>query len=171
MCIPAAESLAIARYLSEKHAGQGTELYPAQPAQRAAVDQWMEVMAHWYDHPAAVLASERWYYPKFGGRPCNEAVAADSFRKLEAVADVYEAHLARAGNKYFGGDTFTLADVAHMPETNYLEVGAPEDFAKLVGSRKHLREWWSDVSARPAWKKYKDLAAEFMAKTQPKPKA
>lgn len=155
-----AESRAIARYLAEKYAGQGTDLYPADPAHRAKVNQWTEAGAHNYDRAASALASERWYVPTYLGKPSDEAVVAEQVAKLEAVLDVYEAHLAQ--NEYLAGDAFSLADLAHMGVTRYLQFAAPADFEKLLASRKCVRRWWDSVCARPAWKKYNALAEEYI---------
>ncbi|KAJ6752717.1 GLUTATHIONE S-TRANSFERASE F12 [Salix koriyanagi] len=77
-----------------------------------------------------------------------------SRRKLEKVLDVYEKRLSRS--KYLAGESFTLADLSHMPATRYLisEAG----LGHLVKDRKKLNAWWEDISSRPSWKKMIDLA-------------
>eukprot|EP00246_Nothoceros_aenigmaticus_P017862 TRINITY_DN901_c0_g3_i1.p1 TRINITY_DN901_c0_g3~~TRINITY_DN901_c0_g3_i1.p1 ORF type:complete len:252 (+),score=40.34 TRINITY_DN901_c0_g3_i1:64-756(+) len=159
------ESRAIARYIADKYAGQGADLYPKAAAKRALVDQWMEVEAHWYGIPASAIAGERWYAPTFLGKPGDEAVVAENVKKLEAVLDIYEAHLTK--NKFFGGDEFTLADIVHMSLTNYLEFAAPKDFAGLMEGKTHVQSWWKNVTARPSWKKYEAELMAYVAKAHP----
>ena len=59
-------------------------------------------------------------------------------------------------SKYLAGDSFTLADLSHLPATRYLvnEAG----LGHLVKDRKKLNAWWEDISSRPAWKKLMNLA-------------
>ena len=73
--------------------------------------------------------------------------------KLEKVLDVYEEHLSK--NKYLAGDFFSMADLSHLPLTDYLVNVAKR--GKGVTSRKHVNAWWEDISSRPAWKKVLEL--------------
>lgn len=159
MLVPA-ESRAIARYLAEKYAGQGTDLYPKELAQRAAVEQWIEVQGQNFEPPMFAIAIQRWGLPLFFKVPADEAVIAENFKKLEAVLDVYEAHLSKS--KYLAGDLFSLADLSHIAMTNFFLYACPDEYAKLFPPRKHVQEWWDDVQSRPSFKKYKNGADEYM---------
>ncbi|XP_078158108.1 glutathione S-transferase 3-like [Carex rostrata] len=64
------------------------------------------------------------------------------------IADVYEPHLAK--NKYMAWDNFSFLDLYHMPDV-YLILKTPK--ADVINSRLHVKAWWDDISARPAWKK------------------
>lgn len=75
-------------------------------------------------------------------------------QKLEKVLDVYEQRLSKS--KYLAGESFTLADLSHLPGIRYLvnEAG----MYHLVKEREHVNAWWQDISSRPAWKKLMELA-------------
>ncbi|KAI4329757.1 hypothetical protein MLD38_028105 [Melastoma candidum] len=69
--------------------------------------------------------------------------------KLGKVLDVYESRLGQS--KYLAGETFTLADLHHLPTLSLL-MGTP-GARKLIESRPNIAAWASDILARPAWTK------------------
>lgn len=75
-------------------------------------------------------------------------------QKLEKVFDVYEQRLSKSN--YLAGDSFTLADLSHLPGIRYLISEAGLGY--LVTEKKNVNAWWEDVSNRPAWKKLMKLA-------------
>ncbi len=51
---------------------------------------------------------------------------------------------------YIGGDSFSIADIAHVPYTHYaIQAGVSEP----IDSRPHVKAWWKRISERPAWQK------------------
>lgn len=142
------ESRAINRYIALRYKETGPDLLPAKsPAQIAAVETWLEVEAHQFSPPVAKLSFEVLVKPMLGMVTDQAAVDAEA-EKLGKVLDVYEERLSK--EKYFAGGEFTLVDVNHMPYVNNLMMTPKAD---LVTSRPHLKAWWEDVSARPAWQK------------------
>ncbi|XP_074560897.1 glutathione S-transferase 3-like [Curcuma longa] len=143
------ESRAINRYIAAKYAEAGTDLLLSggTPAERAAVEIWLEVESQEFGPHIASLVFEAFIKPKLGKTTDEQVVEAEA-AKLEKVLDVYEARLAQS--KYLAGLHFTLADLNHIPYINYL-MKTPK--AELVTSRPHLLAWWEDISARPAWVK------------------
>ncbi|URD77798.1 Glutathione S-transferase [Musa troglodytarum] len=143
------ESRGINRYIATKYAEAGPDLLLSGGtlAERAAVDLWLEVESQQFGPPIAALVYEALIKPMLGGAT-DAAVVEAQAAKLEKVLDVYEARLAQS--KYLAGAEFTLADLNHIPYTNYL-MKTPK--ASLVTSRPHLLAWWQDVSSRAAWKK------------------
>lgn len=85
--------------------------------------------------------------PLMGGSP-DPVVVDKHAHQLAKVLDVYEAHLA--GNKYLAGDEFTLADANHASYLLYLSK-TPK--AGLVADRPHVKAWWENIAARPAFQK------------------
>lgn len=77
--------------------------------------------------------------------------------KLEKVFDVYEERLSKS--KYLAGETFTLADLSHLPGIRYLIDEAK--LGHLVTERKKVNAWWEDISNRPSWKKLMQLASDY----------
>lgn len=118
---------------------------------------WLEVESQNY-HPAiAPIVVELVFNPMRGGAP-DQAVVAASVAKFEKVLDIYDAHLAKS--KYLAGDFFSLADLSHLPYTNYLIALAKK--GDLIESRPHVKAWWADISSRPAWKKVGEVVAAWM---------
>ncbi|KAH9288945.1 hypothetical protein KI387_033062, partial [Taxus chinensis] len=146
------ESRAIIRYYAMKYEGQGTPLLGKTLEERAMVEQWLEVEAQNYAEPIYTLVGNLFFAPKVGLPVDLEAVERDE-PKLGKVLDVYEQRLSKS--KYLAGDFFSLADLTHLPFTHYLvnKIGK----AYLVKERKHVNEWWEDISSRPAWKKVLEL--------------
>ncbi|KAG6489400.1 glutathione S-transferase 3-like [Zingiber officinale] len=144
------ESRAINRYIATKYAEAGPDLLLSggTPAERAAVEIWLEVESQQFGPPIASLVFEALIKPILVKATADEAIVEAQAAKLEKVLDVYEARLAQ--NKYLAGEHFTLVDLNHIPYTNYL---LKTSKAALVTSRPHLLAWWKDVSARPAWVK------------------
>ncbi|TYH82761.1 hypothetical protein ES332_D02G084100v1 [Gossypium tomentosum] len=60
-------------------------------------------------------------------------------------------------NKYLVGDFFSLADLSHLPFTQYLVGQMGKEYMKT--SRKHVSAWWDDISSRPSWQKVLQLYA------------
>jgi glutathione S-transferase len=140
-----AESRAINRYIASKYKSEGADLLP--PAPSAKLEVWLEVESHHFYPNASPLVYNLLVKPMMGGAP--DPVAVDKHaHQLARVLDVYEAHLAE--NRYLAGDEFTLADANHMSYLLYLSK-TPK--AGLVAERPHVRAWWEDIAARPAFKK------------------
>ena len=87
------------------------------------------------------------------GLPADENLIKESEEKLGKVLDVYEERLSKS--KYLAGDFFSLADLSHLPFTQYL-VG-PMEKEHMIRDRKHVSAWWDDISNRPSWKKVLEL--------------
>ncbi|KAF9624744.1 hypothetical protein IFM89_013282 [Coptis chinensis] len=146
------ESRAIIRYYAAKYADRGPNLIGNTLEERALVDQWIEVEAHNFDDLVFGIVFNLVILPKMG-KPGDIAVAHVSEQKLEKVLDIYEERLSKS--KYLAGDSFTLADLTHLPATKHLmnEAG----MSHLIKGRKYLNAWWEDISSRPAWKKLMKL--------------
>ncbi|KAF7025675.1 hypothetical protein CFC21_037834 [Triticum aestivum] len=136
------ESRAINRYIATKY---GAALLPTPSAK---LEAWLEVESHHFYPPARALVYELVIKPILGA-PTDAAEVDKNAADLAKLLDVYEAHLA-AGNKYLAGDAFTLADANHM---SYLFMLTKSPKAGLVASRPHVKAWWEEISARPAWAK------------------
>lgn len=113
----------------------------------ALVSVWMEVEAQQFEPAASKLNWEIFYKPFFG-MTTDPAAVAENETKLAQVLDIYESRLAQS--KYLGGDSFTLADLHHLPNLHLLLVTQSK---KLIESRPHVSAWAADITARPAWAK------------------
>ncbi|THF96585.1 glutathione S-transferase PARB-like [Camellia sinensis] len=141
------ESRAITQYISHTNPNKGNQLICQDPKKMAIMSVWMEVEAHEFDPPSSKLAWEQAFKPMFG-MTTDVAVVEENEAKLAKVLDIYEARLAQS--KYMGGDCFTLVDLHHLPNIQYL---MDTQSKKLFDSRPHVRTWCSDILARPNWLK------------------
>ncbi|KAK6127401.1 hypothetical protein DH2020_038861 [Rehmannia glutinosa] len=125
----------------------GTPLVYHDPKEMAVLFVGMQVESQHYDPPAGKLAWELAIKP-FLGMPTDEAVVEEQEVQLAKVLDVYEYRLAQS--KYVSGDSFTLADLHHLPTLHYL-MGTRAK--AVIDARPHVSAWCADILARPAWQK------------------
>ncbi|CAL5419776.1 unnamed protein product [Camellia sinensis] len=146
------ESRAIIRYYAEKYKSQGTELLGKTIEERGLVEQWLEAEAHNF-HPHIYNLTIQILFSSKMGFTADEKLIQESEEKLGKVLDIYENRLSKS--KYLAGDFFSLADLSHLPFTQYL-VG-PMGKEYMVKNRKNVSAWWDDISSRPSWKKVLQL--------------
>ncbi|GAV61746.1 GST_C domain-containing protein/GST_N domain-containing protein [Cephalotus follicularis] len=147
------ESRAIIRYYATKYADRGPNLTGTTLEERALVDQWLEVEAHNFNDLVYNLVLQLVILPRMG-KPGDLALAHTNVQKLEKVLDVYEERLSKSG--YLAGESFSLADLSHLPAIRYLTTEA--GLGHLVTERINVNSWWKNISNRPAWKKLMKLA-------------
>jgi len=148
------ESRAITQYIAHTYADKGTQLLKMEDSKKMAVmSVWMEVEAHQFDRSTGKLAFEVVFKPMFG-MTTDPAAVAEEEAKLNKILDVYEARLAQS--KYIGGDSYSLADMHHLPNMGYL---METSYKSYFESRPHVNAWSKDILARPAWAKTKALKA------------
>jgi glutathione S-transferase len=135
------ESRSIIRYLDEKL--DGPKLVPAGVHDRARMDQWMSVEYSYFSDPVLKIMRQ----VLFGNTPNMDVVKA-ARESISSVLDVTEKALTH--HPYFGGETFSLADISWMPYVQYLFAAEQGD---LFTSRPAMNAWWERVSTRPSWKK------------------
>ncbi|KAK9055818.1 hypothetical protein SSX86_026903 [Deinandra increscens subsp. villosa] len=145
------ESRAITKYVAEAYADKGTSLKSKDLKKSAIEGVWAEVEAQKFDPATAKLTWELFFKPLFG-MTTDEAVVEEFSKKLEPVLDVYEARLTEC--KYLGGDSFSLADLHHLPNTQVL-MGTK--VKSQFDARPHVSAWAADILARPAWVKVTSL--------------
>ncbi|KAL8542388.1 hypothetical protein ACS0TY_003307 [Phlomoides rotata] len=134
------ESRAIIRYYAEKYRSQGTELLGKTIEERGLIEQWLETEAHNFQPPLYDLGVQLLFGPKLGLQ-LDQKRAQENEERL-------------SNSKYLVGDMFSLADLSHLPFANFL-VSSMKEY--LIRDRKHVSEWWDDISSRPSWKKVLQL--------------
>ncbi|CAI0403561.1 unnamed protein product [Linum tenue] len=152
------ESRAIMRYYAAKYKLQGTDLLGGTVEETGLVDQWLEVEAHNFNPHIYSLTIQIMFYPAVG-TPTDEKAVAESEAKLGKVLDVYEQRLSES--KYLAGDFFSLADLSHLPFTQYLVGPIGKEY--MIRSRKHVSAWWDDISGRDSWKRVLELESKGWA--------
>ncbi|KAF6142661.1 hypothetical protein GIB67_015147 [Kingdonia uniflora] len=79
----------------------------------------------------------------------DAAVVKEQETKLGQVLYVYEAWLGQS--KYLGGDSFSLADLHHLPNMQYLW-GTPTK--SVFEARPHVKAWATNIIGHPALAKF-----------------
>ncbi|KAL5984068.1 hypothetical protein ACLOJK_018170 [Asimina triloba] len=152
MCL-IAESRAICRYVAEKYAEQGNKsLYGKNLLEKASIDQWVEAEGQTFDPPSSVLLFQLAIAPRMKLKQ-DPALIAQNEEKLEKVLDVYEGRLGEF--RFLAGDEFTLADLSHLPNTQYLVHST--DRGGMFTCRKNVKRWWGEISGRSSWKKVLEI--------------
>ncbi|KAK8654328.1 hypothetical protein V6N13_128299 [Hibiscus sabdariffa] len=142
------ESRASANYVAHEFADKGTQLLISGSNKEVAVlELWKEVEAHQFNTPSSKVVWELFFKP-FLGMATDAAVVEENETQLGKVLDVYETRLTQS--KYLASDNFTLADLYHLPNIQYL-LATPAK--KLFESRPHVDAWVKEITARPAWSK------------------
>lgn len=148
------ESRAIVRYIADKYAAQGTiGLLGKSLAERAVIEQWMEVESQTYNPPSSFLVFQLAFAPLWG-IPQNQTEIAKNEEKFSKALDVYEKRLSES--KYLAGDEFSIADLSHLPNTEYIVEATGK--AELITSRKYVNAWWENISSRDSWKKIREMS-------------
>ncbi|MCL7041389.1 hypothetical protein MKW94_030152 [Papaver nudicaule] len=152
------QSRAITAYISHKYQS-GTDLFRHDNVEEAAmVGVWVEVESQQFNPPADTIIYNLLVKP-FIGQTTDQSAVDASVVKLGLVLDVYEARLSNS--KYLACDSFTLADLHHIPYIHYL---FKTPHADLITSRAHVNAWWEDISARPSFVKVAEQVDAFIPK-------
>ncbi|XP_058115548.1 glutathione S-transferase F8, chloroplastic-like isoform X2 [Magnolia sinica] len=140
-------------FVTEKYAEQGNKaLYGTNLLERASIDQWLEAEGQSFNPPSSTLVFQLAFAPRMKLKQ-DPAVIAQSEEKLGKVLDVYERRLGES--KFLAGDEFTLADLSHLPNTQYLVHNT--DRSEMFASRKNVSRWWEEISGRASWKKVVEM--------------
>ncbi|KAF8169615.1 glutathione S-transferase [Mycena galopus ATCC 62051] len=94
------ESRAICRYLADKYADQGTNLFPKSLKERTMVEQAVSIEFN-FDSETKKILAELWV-KKRSGLPVDQAVLDEALVQLSAILDVYEVILGK--HKFLAGD-------------------------------------------------------------------
>ncbi|EAU83309.1 glutathione S-transferase [Coprinopsis cinerea okayama7 len=144
------ESRAIARYIAEKYANQGTNLIPMKDLQsRALFEQAASIETADFDQFAGKAVFEMVFKPMMGGKS-DQKVFDDLIATLSSKLDVYDKILAK--QKYLAGNEITLADLFHLPYGVLLSTAGSE----IMQSKPNVARWFNEMQARPSWKAVKD---------------
>lgn len=107
----------------------------------------MEAEAQSFNQPSLVIMFQHYNSTKLNMEK-DETLLKLNEEKLNKVLDVYDKRLGE--HKYLAGDEFTLADLFHLPNAQYLV--HETDRGELITSRTNVARWWDDVSGRESWK-------------------
>ncbi|KAH8822911.1 putative glutathione S-transferase [Flagelloscypha sp. PMI_526] len=146
------ESRAIARYIAELYADQGTKLVPETIEARALYEQAASTEIHHFTSIVQELIWEKGVKPAMG-QQTDEAKALQLSTKLDNNLKIYEDILSK--QKYIAGDELTLIDLFHVPPAMGLIKRAGLDpFSKYPS----VDRWLKELTARPSWQSIQDGA-------------
>lgn len=147
---------AICRYLCTQFPNQGNRfLYGTGSLERASIEQWLQAEAQNFNPPSSALVFQLAFAPLLE-IPQDHMVIAENERKLQQVLNVYDEILSK--NEYLAGDVFTLADLSHLPDSQYIV--SSERGRKLFTSRKNVARWFDQISSRKAWEQVVKMQME-----------
>jgi glutathione S-transferase len=106
------------------------------------VDIWLEVESQNYNPPISRIVNEK-LFKKWRGERADLEVIKSSVEELERVLDVYERRLATV--PYIAGEEFSIADISHIPYTNYLLKCGYKDLYK---KRPNVYKWLKRIIKR-----------------------
>ncbi|XP_073294854.1 glutathione S-transferase PARB-like [Primulina huaijiensis] len=147
------ESRAISKYICNKYPNQGNKgLFGMNPLEKASIDQWLEAEGQSFNPPSSVLVFQLAFAPRMKLKQDENQIKQNE-AKLAKVLDVYEKRLGES--RFLAGDEFTLADLSHLPNTQYLVNGT--DRGEIFTSRENVGRWWGEISSRESWKKVVEM--------------
>ena len=131
------ESRSILRYIAKNN----TEIVDL--LGDADVDIWLEVESQYYNSPVSKIVYEKVFKKLYGDDQVDEEVVKTAVEELEKILDIYEQRLLN--QNFIGGDTFSIADISHIPYTNHLlRCG----YKELFKSRPNVYKWLKRIIKR-----------------------
>ena len=135
---------------------QGAPLLGKSLKERAIINQWIEVESQTFVPVVAPMIREL-FVSSVTNKPLNEAVVDAGLAKLKPVFDVYEAQLSK--HKYIAGDEYSLANLFHAPNLNYLMKTFKME---AYGNHPRVLAWAENIISRPAFQKVVELDAKWL---------
>jgi glutathione S-transferase len=139
------ESRAICRYLDSKL--PGVSLTPTDLKGRAVMEQWISVESANFTPHAMKIIGQRLLGKMMGKEPI-ESIVTEGLAGVDRAAEVMDKQLAN--HQFIAGSAFSIADISFMP---YIEYLVASEAAEPIIKRTNTARWWSEISARPSWKK------------------
>ena len=139
------ETTAIAAYIDEVLPGR--KLTPADPRQRARMNQWISnLCAYFYPYMIYHITHERLVFPELG-IPSNEAIVQRALPEVKEALDAMEHELSD-GRPFIVGIDLTMADFFLLP-TLYAFALAPEG-KQLMPHFPKVQAWDARMDALPS---------------------
>ncbi|CAL9756891.1 unnamed protein product [Musa acuminata subsp. burmannicoides] len=150
------DSRDICRHISKKYEDKGNKALSGTGfLQRASIEQWLQAEAVSFEPPSSALVFQLTFAPALHMPPDEELIQQNE-EKLSKVLDIYNSRLGES--EYLTGDTFTLADLSHLPNSHYLTMS--ERGRKLFETRGNVARWCTAISARSSWKQVVEMQSE-----------
>jgi glutathione S-transferase len=144
------ETAAIVRYVDD--AFDGPKLTPADPQQRARMNQWISaVNGYYYPYLIYHVSHERNVFPQLG-IPSDEKVVAHAMPKVEVCLQVLERTLAQ-GKEFLLGPELSLADFYMLPIIHAF--GFSPEAETTYPNLPSIRAWRERMEVLPTLKRFR----------------
>lgn len=112
------------------------------------VDIWLESESQNYNPLVSKIIYEKVFKKVYNkDEKPDEELVEKLLKELEGVLDIYERRLEKVS--YIGGDTFSIADISHIPYTNLmLRIG----YKEMYKSRPNVYKWLKRIMKRDSVK-------------------
>ncbi|KAK2467388.1 hypothetical protein APHAL10511_000623 [Amanita phalloides] len=144
------ESRAIASYIADKYADQGTRLIPTDLKAKAHHTQAVSVEMSNFNPHASNLVLEK-IFKKLRGLEVDEAAVSKHASALDTKLNGYERILST--QKYLAGNELTIADLYHLP---YGALLYDAGYGHLIDERPNVKRWFDGLRSRDSWTAVKD---------------
>jgi len=140
------ESRAILRYIA-KNNNDDTDLTLNDSVY---VDIWLEAESQNFNPAVSKFVYEKIFKKWFNkDAEINETILQESITELEHVFSVYEKRLEKS--KYLGGDSFSIADISHIPYL-FLFVNAGSEYKQILKKYPFVYKWYKKLISRESVK-------------------
>ena len=145
------ESRSILRYIAKNN----TEDYDLTLNDSPYVDVWLEVESQNFNPPISKFIYEKVFKKwKDADAIINEDVINSALQDLEKVLKVYDERLSYF--KYIGGDSFSIADISHIPYL-YMFVNSDVKYKKYLKKYPNVYKWYKRMIMRESVKEVLDI--------------
>lgn len=140
------ESRSILRYISKNN----TDDIDLTLDDSVYVDMWLEVESQNFNPVISKYIYEKvfkkWKDPE---AVIDETVLSQALEEFIHVLDVYEKRLSES--KYVGGDSFSIADISHVPYL-HMFVNCGDENKKFLKKYPHVYKWYKRMLTRDSVK-------------------
>lgn len=147
------ESRAILRYIA-KHNTEDKDLTLNDSSD---VDVWLEVESQNFNPPISKFIYEKvfkkWKDPE---AVIDEAVLNSALEELGSVFEVYEKRLEES--KYIGGNSFSIADISHIPYLHMFVSSGPE-YKTFLKKYPHVYKWYKRMLMKESVKEVLNISS------------
>ena len=145
------ESRSILRYIAKYNTEDSDLTLQNSPY----VDMWLEVESQNFNPPISKFMYEKIFKKwKDSDAVIDETILNSALEELGKVFDVYEHRLQES--KYIGGNSFSIADISHIPYLHMLVTSGPE-YKIFLKKDPHVYKWYKRMLMKDSVKQVLDI--------------
>lgn len=147
------ESRFILRYIAKNN----TEDYDLTLNNNPYVDMWLEVESQNFNPPISKFIYEKVFKKlKDSDAVIDENIINSALDELGKVLDVYDKRLLES--KYIGGDSFSIADISHIPYL-YMFVNSGVEYKKYLKKYPNVYKWYKRLLMKESIKEVLNISS------------